>query len=238
VRARISGAIAALDATGVPALTVVAGVERLRQARHVGILSGSFNPPTLAHAALATGALQAGQLDAVIWTISRVTVDKETVTRAPLEDRLIALTALMETRSHDAVALVNRGLYVDQIDAIRAALSHIAQITFIIGFDKIVQIVDPHYYANRDAALDELFSRADILVAPRDGDTESDLSALFALPENRRWAGSVRYLPLDPTLRDFSSSHARQRIDQHQSIDSLVPPEALALVDAGAFVAL
>jgi len=209
----------------------------VRQARHAGILSGSFNPPTLAHEALATGALQVGQLDAAIWTISRVTVDKETVTRAPLEDRLIALTALMETRPHEAVALVNRGLYVDQIDAIRASLPQVTQITFVIGFDKIVQIVDPHYYADRDSALDELFSRADILVAPRDGDTAADLTALFARPENRRWAGYVRFLPLDPALRAISSSLVRQCIKRQQPIDDLVPPEAMALVDAGAYAA-
>ncbi len=234
-RARVAGVIATLDATSTPTLAVVAGAERLHQARHAGILSGSFNPPTLAHEALATGALQQGNLDAVIWTISRVTVDKEMVTRAPLEDRLIVLAALMESRANEAVALVNRGLYVDQIDAVRATLPQVSQITFIIGFDKIVQIVDPHYYADRDSALDELFSRADILVAPRDDDTEADLHALFAHPENRRWAGSVRYLPLDPALRDISSSHVRSRIDQQQSIGDLAPPEALALVDAGAY---
>ena len=37
----------------------------------------------------------------------------------------------------------------------------------IYGYDKVVQIFDPRYYDDRDAALDRLFALSSLLVAPR-----------------------------------------------------------------------
>ena len=234
-RARVIAAIAALDGAAAPRLAVVAGAPRLADARHVGILAGSFNPPTLAHEQLAERARASSDIAAIIWTISRVTVNKEAVTHAPLADRLLILEALIAPRPREAVALINRGLYVEQIAAIRASLPHVQAITFVIGFDKIVQIVDPHYYTDRDAALNLLFSQAEILVAPRDEHTEGDLTALFARPENQRWATRVHFLPLDPQLRDIASSHIRAHGAAPQSTLTAVPPEGQALIDSGAY---
>lgn len=234
-RAQVTADIAALDQTTPPKLTVITGNERLTNARHVGILAGSFNPPTLAHTQLAAQARASAQLDALIWTISSITVDKESVTRAPLVDRLLTLQALITPRLHEAVGVINRGLYGDQIAAICATLPLVQQLTFVIGFDKIVQIVDPRYYADRDAALDTLFSQAQLLVAPRNDDTATDLATLFARPENHRWADRVRFLPLDPALRDIASSQIRTRIQAGQASADIVPPESLALIDSGAY---
>ena len=161
---RITAAIAALDAQSAPALSVIAGAERLANAHRIGVLAGSFNPPTLAHLALAASAQATAALDAVLWVISRVTVDKEQVTRAPLPARLAMLSALVAARPHDALAIVNRGLYAEQAIAFHAALPHMCKLCFIVGFDKIVQIVDPRYYTDRPTALALLFSQAELLV--------------------------------------------------------------------------
>jgi nicotinic acid mononucleotide adenylyltransferase len=231
-QAQIRQRIAWLDAQAAPAITWIAGEERAVNARRVGVLAGSFNPPTIAHVDLAERARAADRLDVVIWSISRVTVDKETVTRAPLEDRLIVLSALCDQTPAMAVAVVNRGLYADQAEALRAALPQASELAFILGFDKIVQVVDPHYYADRDAALDRLFSLTDVLVAPRGTATERDLADLFARPDLQRWAAHVRALPFDPALRAISSTGVRERLARDEPVDDEVPPEALALADA------
>jgi nicotinamide-nucleotide adenylyltransferase len=171
----------------------------------------------------------------VLWTISRVTVDKERVTRAPLDARLATLTALVAARPGDAVALINRGLYADQAQAVRDALPDLASLAIITGYDKIVQIFDPHYYADRTAALDELFGLAEVLVAPRGDADAADLAALLAQPANQPYAARVHFIPLDPRWRTRSSTEIRDRIAHDQPIADLVPPESLALVDSGAY---
>lgn len=216
-------------------LALVAGEARLRAARRVGVLAGSFNPPTLAHVALAASALAHGDVDAVLWVISRVTVDKEAVTRAPLAARLTVLAALTEALPGDAAGLINGGLYADQARLLRAALPQMTDLAFIVGYDKIVQIFDPRYYADRDAALHDLFTNARLLVAPRGDDDAAALTALLAAPAQRPWADRVAGIPLDPRWRRLSSSEVRARIDSGLPIADLVPPEALALVAAGAY---
>lgn len=228
---------ATLDATSDPKLAIMAGAERLANVRRVGVLAGSFNPPTNAHLALAASAQQSAQLDAVIWTISRVTVDKEQVTRAPLVSRLLVLAALVDALPHAAAGLINRGLYAEQAAAVRASLPHVQELAFIVGFDKIVQILDPRYYTDRDAALTELFHQARLLVAPRAHGDAADLATLLARPHNAQWAKFVTFIPLAPDLRDLASSTVRDRIAQHEAINDVAPPEAVALVDFGAYQA-
>jgi nicotinic acid mononucleotide adenylyltransferase len=232
---QIKSSIATLDQESLPSLILIAGVEVANMAANVGVMSGSFNPPTLAHCALAESARTRSKLDAVVWTISRITIDKEHVTRASLESRLAILDTLVTNRPNEAVAVINRGLYVSQIEAFRRALPQLRTITFIVGFDKIEQILDKRYYTNRTESLNTLFSQARILVAPRESAEEEMLAELFASPENRQWADHVSFLPLDVTLRHISSSHVRERILRDEPIGDIVPPEALALVDAGSF---
>lgn len=235
LQARIAEALASFAPTGAPPLAVIAGANWVNAAHRLGVLAGSFNPPTLAHVALARSALQQARLDAVLWAISHVTVDKERVTRAPLASRLAILTTLAEHFPYTAVGILSAGLYADQARDLRASLPQITDLVFIMGFDKIVQIFDPQYYTDFAAALDELFGQARILVAPRDGEGEHDLAALLATPPNRPYADRVQFLPLDPALQALSSTELRARIARGDPIADGAPPEALALVDAGAY---
>jgi len=99
---------------------------------------------------------------------SKRTVDKEGVERPLLVDRVLLLQAVLRRRlPRVGILLFNRGLYVEQAEAIRAAFPRVRRIFFLMGFDKVVQIFDPRYYEDRDAALEELFGRAELLVVPR-----------------------------------------------------------------------
>ncbi len=242
--------IAALIETPQP-IAIVAGEQCLHTAQHLGALAGSFNPPTLAHEALAIAARSTAGIDCVLWTISRVTVDKERIVKAPLIDRLLVLETMTERHPDMAVALVDAGLYVDQARILRDAFPHISDLTLIMGFDKIVQIFDPRYYRNalpidgldspesaetrRDRTLGELYSLARIIVAPRADDGPDDLRNLLDTPHNRPFAGAISMLPLEPALRGISSTELRDRIAAGESIADTVPPEALALVETGCY---
>src|SRR5215467_6275920 len=135
------------------------------------VFPGSFNPPTYAHLALLKQAWQFARLHGpmnLYAALSTHITDKERVQRPLLLDRIILLeTVLRKHVRHTGIMLFNRGLYVEQAEAIHNAFPQVMNIYFLIGFDKIVQIFDPRYYRDRDQALHELFSLANFLVAPR-----------------------------------------------------------------------
>jgi nicotinic acid mononucleotide adenylyltransferase len=224
-------------------------MKELRAARHIMLMPGSFNPITVAHQALSYSALlwnrdQALFRDApsvIIWSYAIATINKEGVERASLVDRLAQLAAFgdRERPSPPIIMLFNRGLYLDQVRALRALLHPDATIQIIVGFDKIVQIFDPRYYADRDASLQQLFSLATVLVAPRDGAGVTDLAAFLALRENAPWADHVHPLDAPARFNALSSTRIRElAATEPDAMDlrSNVPPEALALIrETGAY---
>jgi nicotinic acid mononucleotide adenylyltransferase len=193
-----------------PRARPVAG-PRLDGGATVALLPGSFNPPTVAHLALARAGLERGA-DAVLFTLATRTIDKEAVTGAGLEDRLLLLELLAARDARLGVLLINRGLYVDQAVAVHAAFPSLREIVFLVGYDKIAQIFDPSYYDDRDAALERLFALAGFLVAPRADAGPVELEDLLGRPENRRFAAAVRPLSLPPALRDVASSTVRAQV--------------------------
>ncbi len=226
-----------------PRAEVVAGHTTLAQARRIGLLPGSFNPLTLAHIALAETARRSAKLDVVAWAIAARTVDKEDVLRATIPDRLAQLAAYTHVAAEDAVLMFNRGLYVEQADALRALVGRAVQVVIVVGFDKVVQILDPRYYTDRDAALDELFSRAALLVAPRLDEDAAALTQLLARPENAAYASHITYLDLPHRYRQDSSTEVREalRDDNRDTaltrgiVQTVVPPEGYALAQLGPY---
>jgi nicotinic acid mononucleotide adenylyltransferase len=213
-----------LDPAGPPRAVAVCG-PALDAARRLVALPGSFNPPHRAHLALLAAAVRGWQADAAAYVLAARTVDKEQVSGLLLEDRLWLLCRLAGAGMPDppedqreqgevagvgaSVVAANRGLYFEQAIALQRACPRLEALAFVVGYDKIVQIFDPRYYNNRDAALDALFSRASFLVAPRDDATPADLAALLAEPANRQYAGRVRRLALPAALAGISSSQVR-----------------------------
>ncbi len=201
------------------------------------VFPGSFNPPTTAHLAMLQQAHGFGREHSgmgVYTAMSKRTTDKEAVERPLLVDRVVLLETVLHSHTPSTgILLFNRGLYVEQAEAMRAQFSEVKQLYFLLGFDKIVQIFDPHYYSDRDKSLHELFALAEILVAPRAGAGPAELSKLLAQPENTPFASHVHSLPLDTTYRNISSSRIRQGATSHEQD---VPPEALNFIrETGAY---
>lgn len=190
------------------------------------VFPGSFNPPTMAHLAMLKQARHFAYLHGhmkVYAAISKHIIDKEAVERPLLVDRIVLLdTVLRHHLRHTGIMLFNRGLYVEQAEAVRANFPKVMELYFLIGFDKIVQILDPRYYEDRDAALHELFALAELLVAPRGAAGTAELTRLLDRPENRQFAGHIHALPLNAAYRDISSTRIREDLADHEQE---VPPE-------------
>ena len=184
------------------------------------VFPGSFNPPTTAHLALLKQAWQFARLHGpmhVYAAISKEIIDKENVQRPLLVDRIVLLdTVLRHHVRHTGIMLFNRGLYVEQAEAVHTSFPRVTKLYFLVGYDKIVQILDPHYYKDRDAALRELFALAELLVTPRGEAGAAELAQLLDKPENRQFASYIHALPLNAAYREISSTHVRENPETHE----------------------
>ena len=183
----------------------------------VAVVPGSFNPATTAHLSLCDGVLRQPDVGVVWLSLAVHTVDKAQVTGAALEDRLCMLEMLVDSRPNVGVVLCNRGLYVEQAEALQRILVAAGQeLVFVVGFDKILQILDPRYYADRAASLARLFGLARFLVAKRGAYGAQALDDLLDLKANRPYRGRIAALTTLPAYHDpaLSSTSVRATYDQ------------------------
>lgn len=188
-------------------------------AGNVAVVAGSFNPATLAHLSLCEAALQQPDIGSVWYSLAVHTIDKEQITGACLVDRLCMLEMLAASRPNVGVVLCNRGLYVDQAEALRGSLAGPGQeLVFVVGFDKIQQILDPRYYTDRQSSLDRLFALSRFLVAERDAHGAQELAALLAQPANRAYRNRIEELTTLPAYHDpaLSSTGVRAAYTEGQ----------------------
>jgi nicotinic acid mononucleotide adenylyltransferase len=190
----------------------------------VGLVAGSFDPMTAAHAAFAE-ALDT-ELTLLVW--SPATLPKEAgpggdPSAALLlpEDRLASVAAWCGSRPWARVATCSHGLLVDQVQAAAASFPR-SRLVLGMGSDKLRQLLDPAWYEDRDAALDRLFSRAEVAVASRAGD--------HAEPIDARWSDRIRTVVLPPGLAGLSSRAVRAAVRRGEDVSGAVPPEILPFV--------
>ncbi len=121
----------------------------------IGAYPGTFNPPTIAHVAVADAARTQRRLERVVLVVSTRPFDKEHVDRPMFAHRLEVLHAIADSSGGRlAVAVTDKRLLVDIAEGYDV---------LIMGADKWAQVNDPAYYDNdpilRDravAALPEL----------------------------------------------------------------------------------
>jgi nicotinic acid mononucleotide adenylyltransferase len=222
-RAAITAALLRALREGPPRLEVLGDVPAAPG--RVALVSGSFDPITAAHAALAE-ALMGRNSGLVLLVYSPKTMPKEAGAEPPIlrpEDRLASVSAWCASKQGFLPAVCSHGLYVEQAEA-AARTFPAAEIVLGLGADKVVQLFDPSWYPEGHAALDRLFERALVLYAPREG-REGEVERILA--GHRRWASRVKPIALPEDLRDVSSSEVRRRIRRGHDVSSLVPPEVL-----------
>jgi nicotinic acid mononucleotide adenylyltransferase len=211
--------IEGLDRSAPP---VLRSITPMNHPREVALLPGSFNPPTAAHTLLAERAMREG-FDTVVFTLARTTVGKKQTGLIP-EDRLLALRMTCERPL--VVAACSHGLYADQAEAAASAFPG-ANITFLVGSDKVIQIFEDRWYENKHLALERLFSRARLLVAPRANQAEH---LKHILQSNRVWSDRVDVMRLHPAVSDLSSTRVRGLLRSGAEPSGLVPSAVAELL--------
>jgi hypothetical protein len=125
----------------------------------VGAYPGSFNPPTIAHLAIAEAAVRQAGLKRVDLIVSRTPLGKGTVALPTFEDRVAVLEAIAATRTWLGVRVTDAQLLAD----ISAGYDAV-----IVGADKWAQVMDPAWYGGSVVARDAAVARLSrVLLAPR-----------------------------------------------------------------------
>ncbi len=183
--------------------------------QRLGILPGTFNPPTVAHLALAEAALPS--VDEVVFVLPRVFPHKH-YSGATFQQRLDMLAAALAGQPRYSVATSRRGLFTEIADECRLDYGPGVQLTFLCGRDAAERIVSWDYGA--PGALANMLNQFDMLVAARLGE--------YTPPPE--FAKSISELPLEGAFDHVSATEVRHRIARREPWEHLVPEPIVELI--------
>ena len=179
----------------------------------LGVLGGSFDPPHVAHLAIASEACHTLGLERVLFVPAAAPPHKGTGEQTSAEVRL-ELTSLA---IDDDLRFTASGIEIEcglvyTADTLRALNERYAdhELVFIMGSDSLLQLETWH-------DPEQLLSRCSLAVAPRPGDSPEAIAAAAA-----RW-GPYQVTVLDVPLLAVSSTDIRARAAQRRPIRYLVP---------------
>jgi len=119
------------------------------------------------------------------------------------------------------------------VDKARAILPHYpagTRLVFIVGFDTLVRLFDPKYYADPDAALAALFATCEFVAANRAPEPTEAVAAFLRRPDVATYASAIRTIELPGDMAAISATEVRKRLARGEPVDPLVPPEVLPLL--------
>lgn len=189
----------------------------------VAVLDSSFNPPTLAHRALALLPVPSCPTDARLLLLSVRNADK--VPR-PGDASPVQRVEMMVRLAHEvnaAVGLVDAPAFVHKAEILHAALPAGAQLTFVQGIDTLERFLAPRYYG--DGSITAMHAALRHFFAP-DGDNSRIIctrriveladpqgeSAIFEAAREWVEANRINFADIDNTLQTFSSSEVRAKV--------------------------
>jgi nicotinate-nucleotide adenylyltransferase len=174
----------------------------------IALFPGTWNPPTVAHLAIARAALD--YASEVVWLLPRAFPHKA-FDGADFEERREMLCSIAEAQSSFSVAIADGGLFAEMADEARAVLGPVPEIALVCGRDAAERIANWTY--ERPGVFDAMLDRYPLLVAGRDGDY---------LPHARH-ANRVIRVPLSAQFDEVSSTEVRNRIESGMPWRHLVP---------------
>lgn len=175
----------------------------------LGVFPGTFNPPTRAHLALASAALE--RCDEVLFVLPRTLPHKD-YQGVGFEDRLHLLTTAVAGHPRFSVAASQGGLFLDIAAECRDAYGPAVEIALVCGRDAAERIVSWQY--ERPEMLAEMFQRFSLLVARRQGE--------YAAPDHL--ASRIECLDMENGWDAVSATEVRSRIASGRDFHELVPP--------------
>ncbi len=188
----------------------------------LGIFPASFNPPTMAHLALVRETRRQTNLDEILILLDIQAMDKAPV-QAEFEDRLAMLKKVFGRDPEVSIGIANQGLFLQKLKPIRKYYPFPISISFIVGFDTILRVIDKKYYRNRKQSLDELFKKCRFLVANRDPYHQGALEILLRKRELKGYGKRISFITLPSEYSSLSSSVVRGKVKKGESVDRLVP---------------
>lgn len=182
--------------------------------RTVGILAGSFNPPTVAHLELARAAARV--VDEILCVVPSEFPHKDYF-GATLEQRLEMLKSAGILAPH-SIATADQGLFIDIARECRTHYDPATRLYFVCGRDAAERILNWDY--GRPGVVEEMLREFELLVAPRGGVHER--------PEAFR--DRIHTLAADGGIEAVSSTEVRERIARGDPWEHLVPEKIVDLV--------
>ena len=194
----------------------------------IGIMGGTFDPPHLAHLAIASDACARLGLERVLFVPAAAPPHKDTGGHTPPAARLVMTELAVE---HD-MRVVASGLEIERdLVYTRDTLAAVAgrfpgrELFFIMGSDSLLQFDSWH-------DPEDILALGSLVVAPRPGDD----AAAVRVAASRWDAGRVTLL--DSPLLGISSSLIRARVAAGLPVRYLVPEDVeLYLAEHGLYAA-
>src|SRR4051812_9089548 len=119
---------------------------------------GTFDPPTIAHLAVAEAAWRACDVDRVVLVLSQDPIGKASPT--PIDERLALLRELAATREWLDLAVSEHRLIADVCEGYDVV---------VMGADKWAQVLDPAYHESEDDWRASLARLPTVAVPPPGG---------------------------------------------------------------------
>ena len=176
--------------------------------RRLGILPGTFNPPTRAHLILARSAL--AELDEVLFVLPRVLPHK-TFEGASFTQRLRMLETALAHETGISIGASDHGLFIEIARECRAVYGPEAELFFLCGRDAAERVVNWDY--GTPLAFRQMLNEFELLVASRGGH--------YLPPEDFRLR--IRPLTTPPDCEEISATEVRRRIALGEPWEHLVP---------------
>ncbi|CAN6612977.1 nicotinamide mononucleotide adenylyltransferase [Trichomonascus vanleenenianus] len=249
--------------------------ENLLNADVVIALDSSFDPPSVAHLALIRTAVEYHRSKApkvpprfaVVLLLATTNADKEDTAEdkaAEFEKRWTLINAFeQDVKAHfqgdESISftkgLINAALFVDKYHILRAQVP-CARLTFVMGYDTLVRVMDPRYYKGSDKADEThvLFGffhdpSCRIVVLTRkpdrisgtpaaltdDLDAQTDILRLVKGSGVGNWRAQlihmIKIFKSTSETEGVSSSIARKMLMENDSrVDTIVPPTVLKVI--------
>ena len=180
----------------------------------LGILPGTFHPPSCAHFALGLAALRV--VEEVVFVLPRELPHKR-YEQVGFDGRMRMLLAAVRGESRFSVAASGGGLFIEIARECRDAYGFGTQLSIVCGRDAAERIVNWDY--GSPGAILGMLREFDLLVASRSGD-------YAAPPELRPY---IHPLPLESSFDLVSATDVRRRIAAGESWEHLVPSAVVPL---------
>lgn len=183
--------------------------------RRLGILPGTFHPPTCAHVALAQAGLAVA--DETVFVLPHELPHKR-YEGAGFRDRIRMLQAAAAGEPRFSVAATTGGLFIEIARECRDAYGPETRLAILCGRDAADRIVNWNY--GEAGAIARMLDEFELLVASRGG--------AYDPPAELR--DRIHALDWEPSYEDISATEVRRRIAAGEPWEHLVPEAIVPLV--------